>query len=142
MKAWMVILGLLAILAVVVVWFAGNAFSSLKGESDRVVAAADTFSRGLVTSGWTIDAFSGLATKDYLETISKDGDAAFAKYATLGKPQASEPCTLFKLNIINGVGTANAHCPMTFANGKATLLVDLFGANGAGWQVNGLAIQL
>ena len=31
MKAWMVILGLLAILAVVVVWFAGNAISSLKG---------------------------------------------------------------------------------------------------------------
>jgi len=142
MKGWMVILGLLVVLVGVVAWFAGNAFSSLNGESERVVAAATTFSRRLVASGWTIDAFSGVATKDYLATISKDGDAAFAKYATLGKPQASEPCTLFGLHIVNGVGTANAHCPMTFANGKATLLVDLFGGGSANWQVNGLAVQL
>ena len=142
MKPWMVILGLLAILVVVGTWTLGNAFSTLSTESDRAKAAATAFSNNLVASGWTLAPFTKDATPDYLKTLTAAGDGAFAKYTVLGKPQSAESCSLFRLNITNGVGTAQVNCPMTFTTGKATLNVSLFGGGTYGWKVSGLGVQL
>ena len=119
-----------------------NAFSILSAEGDRAQAAANNFSRSLVASGWTMGAFQGTATKDYLKSLTDQGDAAFAKYATLGKPQSGETCKMQRLSITNGVGSALFNCPMTFTAGKGTLQVTLFGGGNIGWQVNGVAVQL
>ena len=138
----MIIVGLLAILAVIVGISISNAFNTLGAESDKATAAASKFSTDLVAAGWTMAPFTQDATADYVKTLTSAGDAAFAKYAVLGKPQSADKCALFRLNITNGVGTAQVNCPMTFETGKATLQVGLFGGGAAGWKVSSLAVQL
>ena len=91
-----------------------NVFSWLIRTLEESTASAEAFasvvSKQLVSTGWSLETFEGIATPDFYTTLSKGGAESFDKYVVLGKPLKVEACSLTGLNINNNVGRASLSC--------------------------------
>jgi len=119
-------------------WLFGDINTEIKNSG----AVATSFTQSLVSSGWTLDAFRDTATAGYLLNLKTRGAAAFDAYKVLGEPKSIAACTNIHLEITNGEGNAELTCPASFANGNATLLLDLYKPVIGTWKVQNLKLEL